>query len=73
MVSKKTTVAPTDLSSLLKFDPKLFADPVPWEFLHQLDRSIFQQAMQVQLELHETLLQARLDATKRLNKVIRGK
>lgn len=74
MASRKAAVDPQqNISQLLRFDPQIVFDPVPWPILERLDRSILQQAMQVQLELHQTMLEARLDATKRMNSILKGR
>jgi hypothetical protein len=72
MVSRK---APTpDLSQILQFDPHIIFDPVPWPYIFQyLDKAAAQRAVQVQLNLHESILRARIDAVSQLNKALQGR
>jgi hypothetical protein len=43
-------------SELLHFNPKIWWDPVPWWFVHHLDRTVLKELAVIQIELQREVL-----------------
>lgn len=60
------------ITNLLKFNPKLWWDPIPFWFLEKLDVKVIGQLGSTQLELQRDVLQAQLKATERSMEILKG-
>ena len=71
MVTKKTTTQ--NIPDILRFDPQIIFDPVPWYIIEHLDRNARLKLAQRDIGVQRRMLQARLDAADQLDEIIKGK
>ena len=68
----RTVASQTDLHELLRFDPHIISDPVPWWLFQHLDKGALNQLAQISLQRQKDVLAAHGKALDAAMKAIGG-